>query len=132
MKRLSILLLAAFSAGLAVAQSDVELERDALVRFKATKGASHVGQSVRWDVPAKALSVPLRERGGLQLFVQDGIGVVVAGESSELAEVRRRGGIAVVRGKVVAVPAKDRKPGEPSHVVVVKSLSYRRQSRPKK
>lgn len=132
MKRLSILLLAAFSAGLAVAQSDVELERDALVRFKATKGASHVGQSVRWDVPAKALSVPLRERGGLLLFVQDGIGVVVAGESSELAEVRRRGGIAVVRGRVVAVPAKDRKPGEPSHVVVVKSLSYRRQSRPKK
>ena len=132
MKLLSILLVM-FGAAIAVsAQSDIELERDPLVRFKATKGASHIGQAVRWDIPAKALSVPVRGRGGLLLFVHDGVGVVVAAESSELAEVRRRGGVAVVRGKVVAVPAKERKPGDPSHVVVVRSLSYRRQSRPKK
>jgi hypothetical protein len=115
-----------------VAQSDVELERDELVRFRGTKGASHVGRDVRWDVPAKSLSLPVRTQGGMLLFVHEGVGIVVPEGSAELAEVRRRGGFAVVRGRIRAWPGKERRPGDPAHILVARSLAYRRGSRPKK
>lgn len=126
------LLLLCCVAGVAAAQSDVELEGDALARFQKTKGASHAGRDVRWDVPAKAFALPLRVAGGYALYVHQGVGILVDEGSSGLAEVRRRGGIAVVRGRVTALTAKEKRPGEPGHVVFVKSLTYRRQSRTKK
>jgi hypothetical protein len=119
------------AAAAARAQSDVQLDGDDLQRFLKTKGASHVGQDVRWYVPAKSFSVPRRERNGQLLFAQQGIGVIAAEGDAGLAEVRRRGGYAVVRGRVTAVPAKDRAPGDPAYVVVARSLSYRRQSAPR-
>ena len=118
-------------AGAVAAQSDVQLEGDALIRFEKTKGASHVGQDVRWYVPAKNFAIPKRARNGMLLFTQKGVGLIVPEDDAGLAEVRRRGGFAVVRGRVVAAPPKDRAPGDPAYVVVVRSLSYRRQSRAK-
>jgi hypothetical protein len=115
----------------AAAQSDVQLEGDALIRFLKTKGASHVGEDVRWYVPAKVFALPKKSRNGTALYVQQGIGMLVAEGDGGLAEVRRRGGMGIVRGRVTPVPAKDRQPGDPGYVVVVRSLAYQRQSRPR-
>src|SRR5690349_2812368 len=111
-----LLLLGALLVGSACAQSDAQLEGDALVRFTKSKGASHAGQDVRWYVPAKVFAVPKKSRNGTALYVQQGVGVLVAEGDGGLAEVRRRGGVAVVRGRVTAVPAKDREPGDPAYV----------------
>jgi hypothetical protein len=73
------LLLLCCVAGVAAAQSDVELEGDALTRFQKTKGASHAGRDVRWDVPAKAFALPLRTAGGYALYVHQGVGILVDG-----------------------------------------------------
>lgn len=121
-----------FVADATPAQSDVQLEGDALVRFEKSRGASHVGSDVRWYVPAAVFAVPSRSKNGHALFRHKGVGIVVEEGDAGLAEVRRRGGFAVVRGRVTTTPPDARRPGDPSHVVLVRSLSYRRQSRPKK
>lgn len=114
------------------AQSDVQLEGDALVRFEKSRGASHDGSDVRWYVPANVFAVPSRVKNGHALFRHKGVGIVVEEGDAGLAEVRRRGGFAVVRGRVMPTPSEARRPGDPAHVVIVRSLSYRRQSRPKR
>jgi hypothetical protein len=60
------------------------------------------------------------------LYVAQGIGILTDLHSSAVEEIRRRGGQACVRGRVVEVPEKEREPGDPSHAIVVSSLSHRR------
>ena len=126
MKLLPILLALAWAAVPSAAQSDIKLQGDELQRFLRTKGASHLGKDVAWSVPAKALSEPRSTRGGWCLFAVKGVGLLIEEGSSDLAEVRRRGGSALARGTVQAVPEKERRPGDPSHVLVVRTLSRRK------
>jgi hypothetical protein len=84
--------------------SDVRLEGVRLEAFLKTRGRSEVGHDVRWKIPAITFALPSRSRHGLQLFVHKGIGIVCSAEDSGLAEVRRRGGQALVRGRVVRAP----------------------------
>jgi hypothetical protein len=115
--------LAAFAAR---AQSDVEVKDDVATLFSRTKGASLLGQTIHWHVPAKAFHVPRKSRAGIDLFVSGGIGILTESGSDAVEEVRRRGGDACLRGRVVRVPEKERAPGDPAYAVVVQSLSRRK------
>jgi hypothetical protein len=116
----------------ATAQSDVPLEGEALARFEATKGAAFVGRDVRWEVPSKSLMTPKRARRGYELYLRKGVGILVESSCVGLEEVRRRGGIAILRGGVRATSEAERAEGAPEHVVVVRSITYKRRSAPKK
>ena len=117
------LLLAAFPAA---AQSDVDVKDDVATRFAKSKGASLLGQTVHWHVPSKVFHLAKKSRGGVSLFVSQGIGLLADEQSNAVEEVRRRGGDACVRGRVVRVPEENRVPGDPSYAIVVQSLSYRK------
>jgi orotidine-5'-phosphate decarboxylase len=110
----------------ALAQSDVDIKDDVATRFTRTKGASLLGQSVHWHVGAKVFHLPRKSRGGVALFVSQGIGILADEQSNAVEEVRRRGGDACVRGRVVRVPEENRAPGDPAYAVVVHSLSRRK------
>jgi hypothetical protein len=107
-------------------QSDVEIKDDVASRFTKTKGASLLGQTVHWHVPAKVFHLPKKSRAGVALFVSQGIGVLADEQSNAVEEVRRRGGDACVRGRVIRVPDDQKAPGDPSYAIVVLSLSHRK------
>ncbi len=106
--------------------SDLEVTKDVGQQFVKSKGASLVGRDIHWHVPAKAFVTARRTKNGHCLFVSQGIGIITVAYSSEVEEVVRRGGVACVRGHVLPVPTSDRTPGDPSYVVVVRSLAHRR------
>jgi hypothetical protein len=108
------------------AQSDLEVKDAVLARFTKSKGASLLGQSIHWHVPSKVFHLPRKSRNGFDLFVSQGIGVLAGSGSNAVEEVRRRGGDACIRGRVVRVPEKERAPGDPAYAVVVESLSRRK------
>jgi hypothetical protein len=121
----SILAAALVTAPLA-AQSDVDVKGAVATLFTKSKGASLEGRNVHWHVGSKVFHVPRKSRGGVALYVSQGIGLLASAHSSAVEEVQRRGGQACVRGRVVRVPEKEREPGDPSHAIVISSLSYRR------
>ena len=84
--------------------SDIHLTGAELDSFLKTKGAAHAGRDVHWHVPAKALSSPARTRAGWALFVHRGVGLLIRARHTALEEVRRRGGVACVRGRVQRTP----------------------------
>ena len=110
----------------AMAQSDVDVKDDVATRFAKSKGASLVGQAIHWHVGAKTFHVAKKTRGGVALYVSGGIGILTDAQSNAVEEVRRRGGDACIRGRVVKVPEKEREPGDPSYAVVVQELSHRK------
>ncbi len=104
--------------------SDIKVEGTRLVEFKRSKGASLAGNDISWNVPARTFERPLWTRRGFTLYLSDGIGVLVPAGHDALAELRRRGGVALVRGTVK--PHSDAKPGEPAYVVIVRDLNRRK------
>ena len=121
-----LLIVACAFASAAAAQSDVEVKGAVATQFTRSKGASLLGQSVHWHVPAKVFHVPKKARRGAALYVAHGIGIVAAQHSSAVEEIRRRGGQACIRGQVIKVPEKQREPGDPAYAIVVSALSHRR------
>ncbi len=113
-----------------VQESDAKMEGAQLAKFHSTRGASEDGKDVAWTVPAKALGTPKKSRKGWELYVSRGIGILVPTGSTALAEIRRRGGFALLRGKVSAVPAAKREEGDPAYVLTVREIS-RRKAAPK-
>ena len=114
------------TATAAPAQSDVDVKDDVATRFTRSKGASLLGQSIHWHVGAKVFHLPKKTRAGTALYVFSGIGILAEAQSNAVEEVRRRGGEACVRGRVVKVPEKEREPGDPAYAIVVQSLSHRK------
>lgn len=108
------------------AQSDVDVQGGVATQFAKTRGASLVGQSIHWHVGAKVFHLPTKSRGGVALYVSGGVGILADWRSNAVEEVRRRGGDACVRGRVVRVPDKEREPGDPAYAVVVHELSHRK------
>ena len=106
--------------------SDVALRGPALDLFLKSRGRSHLNRDVHWHVPAKALATPLRVRRGWRLHRHRGIGILVPEGSAALGEIRRRGGVACIRGRVIKVPAAKRAKGDPAYAVVVRQLSRRK------
>ena len=125
MRMLPFLLAVLFGPPLA-AQSDTEVKGAVATQFTRSKGASLLGHSVHWHVGAKVFHIPKKSRNGVALYVTQGIGILVAANSSAVEEVRRRGGQACVRGQVVKVPDKEREPGDPAYAIVASSISHRR------
>src|ERR1051325_11152628 len=103
--------------------SDVDVSGEVAARFVKTGGASLCGKSVHWHVPAKTFAVPQKTRRGWCLFMLQGIGLAVAEDAEGLAEVRRRGHVACVRGRVVQVPERERAPGDPAFFISIETLS---------
>ena len=126
MRILVPMMVVALAALPCAAQSDVDVKDDVATRFTRSKGASLLGQTIHWHVGSKVFHVPKRSRGGFSLYVSSGIGIVTDAASDAVEEIRRRGGEACVRGRVVRVPEKEREPGDPAYAVVVQSLSYRK------
>jgi hypothetical protein len=124
--RILVPLLAALLAAPSFAQSDVDVKDGIATQFTRSKGASLLGQTVHWHVPARAFNVPRKQRGGMALFVSSGIGILADAASNGVEEVRRRGGEACVRGRVIEVPPKEREPGDPAFAIVVYDLSHRK------
>jgi hypothetical protein len=126
MRILVPLLAAILVTAAAPAQSDVDVKDDVATRFTKSKGASLLGQTIHWHVGAKVFHIPKKTRGGIALYVSSGIGILTEAQSNAVEEVRRRGGEACVRGRVVKVPDKEREPGDPAYAIVVQSLSHRK------
>ena len=116
----------ALAAGALDAQSDVDVQDDVATRFTQSKGASLLGRTVHWHIPSKVFHVPKKSRSGVALFVAQGIGILADDPSNAVEEVRRRGGDACVRGRVIRVPPEQRAPGDPAYAIVIQSLSHRR------
>ncbi|MAG57229.1 MAG: hypothetical protein CMJ83_13125 [Planctomycetes bacterium] len=124
---MKMLVLGLLLAALSPAQKvDVVLEGARLQRFLRSKAASESGRSVCWRVPSKTFSKPLRSRRGHDLFVHKGVGLVIGSRAADLLEIRRRGGIAVVRGRVFRVPQKRRRKGDPAYAIDVREIRRRR------
>lgn len=124
--RMLVLITLAVATAPALAQSDVDVKDDVATRFTKSKGASLLGQSIHWHVGAKAFHIPKKSRGGIALYVSSGVGILTEAQSNAVEEVRRRGGEACVRGRVVKVPEKEREPGDPAYAIVVQSLNHRK------
>ena len=60
-----------------------------------------LGRDVHWHVSAKRLSKAVAKRGGRQLFVVNRVGILLPLRSTSLDELRRRGGVACLRGRVI-------------------------------
>lgn len=103
--------------------SDVHLEGRTLERFIKTRGRSHVGCDVRWDLGAGTFSKPRKRARGYGLFETRGLGIVVRLNDPGLHEVRRRGGRACVRGRVFPVPPKGRRKDGPVCFVAVREIT---------
>lgn len=110
----------------ALAQSDTNVKGAVATEFTRSKGASLAGRSIHWHVGSKVFHVPRKSKNGVSLYVTQGIGILAESRSSAVEEIRRRGGQACLRGRVIAVPEKEREPGDPAYVIVLTSLSYRR------
>ena len=110
----------------ATQSSDVRLEGARLALFERTKGASELGRDVHWRIPAVAFSRPARQRRGYDLYVHKGVGLVIGSRAADLQEIRRRGGVASVRGRVFRVPPKRRRRGEPAYAIDVRQIRRRR------
>lgn len=106
--------------------TDVRLEGNRLARFLSSKGASESKRNVHWRIPAKAFARPVRRRRGYDLYVHKGIGLVIGSRAADLVEIRRRGGIASVRGRVFRVPSKRRRKGDPTFAVDIREIRRRR------
>ena len=107
--------------------SDIHLKGSVLKRFLKTKGASHKLQTVRWDVSDRVFSRnPLRRSRGYALFASKGIGILVRLSDPGLQEVIRRGGRAVLRGRVRKVPPRRRRKDEPRYYLDVRDVSRRK------
>ena len=119
-------ILTAALLGIAAPSSDVDLKGGVLDEFLVTKGRSQLGRSVHWHVPAKALIKPHRDGGGGLLFIHKKIGILTSSRSSELDEIRRRGKIACLRGRVCRTPEKGRKKGDPELYIQVRQLRHRK------
>ena len=102
------------------------LESGRLDAFLKTRGASEVGNDVRWMIPAKVLAAPERSRKGWDLYVYKGVGILIPSDSTALEEVRRRGGRACLRGRVIKVPHAGRAPKDPDYALDVRELSRRK------
>lgn len=107
-------------------EADVPLEAARLDAFIKSAGASELGRSVRWTVAAKVLSTPKTVRRGYELHVHKGIGILVPTASTALEEVKRRGGRAVLRGRIVRVPESGRGKGDPEYALEVREISRRK------
>jgi hypothetical protein len=105
---------------------DVSLEGIVLQRFLKTRGASLVGQDVHWKISAKVFSNPDRSRGGYDLYTHKGIGLVIGSRAADLLEIRRRGGVASVRGRVFPFEGKGRKPDDPRFAIDIREIRRRR------
>ncbi len=125
MRHLMTLLLVAATAS--AQGGDVRLRGERLTRFLDSRGKSESGHSVHWRIPARALSKPHRSRNGYHVFVHKKIGLVVGVGTNDLAEIRRRGGIASVRGSVFRVPPSRRIKGDPEYAIAVREIRRRRQ-----
>ena len=107
--------------------SDVKLRGAELARFHKTRGASHLGRNVRWDVNGKVFDrPPLRRSRRYALYRSKGIGILVRLGDPGLSEVRRKGGRACLRGRVRRVPAKTRRKGDPTCYLDVREVTRRR------
>jgi hypothetical protein len=113
--------------------SDVKLVGAVLRRFLRSKGRTLRGRQVVWNVPASVFDRAQRRRGDHALFVHKGIGIVVRVQEPALGRLRRRGGVARLRGRVHAAPrragpapAKGGKKTGPEHYIAVRSLKARR------
>ncbi|MSR74418.1 MAG: hypothetical protein EXS14_02955 [Planctomycetes bacterium] len=106
--------------------SDVRLDGVRLDAFTASRGLSEVGQQVLLTIPAKVFAVPLSVRRGVACYTWKRIGFIVRTQTAGLEEVRRRGGKARVRGRVVATTVAEQQRGAPVCVVVLHELSHSR------
>ncbi len=106
--------------------SDVRLEGVRLQRFLETKGESEVGVDVAWKVPSLVFAVPRRQKDGHALFVCKGVGILVPAGLAGREEIERRGGLALIRGRVERVPKGRAKKGDPTVIVVARELTRRR------
>src|SRR5262245_31421120 len=120
----ALVVLVALAAG-PQATSDAALREGRLEAFLRSKGSSELGRDVCWRIAAKSLVAEARGRGGQLLFVHKGIGLVVPAGLPGLEDVRRRGGTAVVRGRVVKVPADAVERGDPPYALLVREITRR-------
>ena len=107
-------------------RSDLKLEGPVLARFLKSKGRSLAGQSVHWHLPAKVFTREKSSRRGMLIFETQGIAIVVPARSPGLSDVRRRGKIACVRGRIRRIPKRGRRKGGPSYYIDVRSLRHRK------
>jgi len=107
--------------------SDVKLRGTVMTRFVKTKGASLRNRDVQWTMPATVFRTAKERRRGHEIFVHKGIALVIASNAADLREIRRRGGVASVRGRVIAIPVSQRRKGGPSHGIVIRQIRRRRQ-----
>lgn len=106
--------------------SDVKLTGTTLTRFLKTKGASLRGKDVHWRLPAKLFARPKEKRRGHDVFVHKGIALTIRSTSRDLREIRRRGGTASVRGRVIRIPLSRRKKGGPQYAIAIREIRRRR------
>ena len=107
--------------------SDKKLEGVGLARFYKTRGASHAGRVVRWDVNGKVFNRrPLRRSRSYALYKSKGIGILVRLSDPGLSEVRRKGGRACLRGRVRRVHKGKRRKGDPAFYLDVREVTRRR------
>ena len=120
------ILLLILSAGMQ-AGSDVHLKGAVLKRFFKTGGASHLGRTVRWDVKDSVFAhPPLRKAGGYALHAWRGVGILVRLSDPGLREVIRRGGRAILRGRMRRTPPRKRRKNEPRYYLDVRSVTRRK------
>ena len=106
--------------------SDVRLEGVRLQRFLETKGESEVGVDVAWKVPSLVFAVPRRQKDGHALFVCKGVGILVPAGLAGREEIERRGGLALIRGRVERAPGGRERRAIPPVIVSPPDLTRRR------
>ena len=106
--------------------SDVKLTGTTLVRFLKTGGGSHHNSNVYWRIPARVFRTPAERRNGHDIFIHEGVALTIRSTSRDLAELRRRGGVASVRGRVIRIPKRARRKNGPRYAIAIRQLRPRR------
>ena len=124
-----LLLFCACSLGFAQAPSDAKLKGPTLQRFMKTKGASHAGRPVLLKIPSSVFQGRPNVRGRYWSFPYRGMELLVLPGDRDLQVIRRRGGKAQVRGRVVRLLGGKKKANKtPQHKfgILVREMRFQR------